>query len=107
MFAAHHALPITLVIDRNTYQVQGSTESICALEPFGEKWNAFGWRVEHVDGHDVDALQEAFRIDYNPLVLIAHTTKGKGVSFMEGAHDWHHGSIKGEMLDRARAELGT
>ena len=74
------------------------------------KWSAFGWRVLEADGHDVTAivnvLEEATRGDGRPVVVIAHTVKGKGVSFMEGHYFWHTRAIKPEEFERAMAELG-
>ena len=107
MFAAHQALDLVVVIDRNDYQVQGSTEEINALEPLADKWRSFGWFVKTCDGHDLEALGMAMMDKCKPLCVIANTIKGKGVSFMEANHDWHHGSLKGEFLEQARRELGT
>ncbi len=106
MFAAQHGLNITVVIDRNGLQVGGCTEDINGVEGLQEKWEAFGWCVRECDGHDQPALISAMQELYRPLVVIARTIKGKGVSFMENRPEWHHGSLSAEQLQQARAELG-
>lgn len=109
MFAAHHQLNrLTAVVDYNKIQSLGSVEETLALEPFADKWRAFGWAVAEVDGHDHDSLGEALRRDAGegPRVVIAHTTKGKGVSFMENSVLWHYRSPQGDEYAAARAELG-
>ncbi len=108
MFAAHHRLRrLTAVIDYNKIQSLGSVEETLALEPFAAKWRAFGWAVVEVDGHDHDSLGEALRWDdeQRPRVVIAHTTKGKGVSFMENSVLWHYRSPQGDEYAAAQAEL--
>lgn len=110
LFAAQHRLGnLTAIIDRNGIQGMGSTESILGLEPFAEKWRAFGWRVIEVDGHDLGALAEATRpgasTEGQPTVVIAKTTKGKGVSFMEANNDWHYRSANPDELTIALVEL--
>lgn len=110
MFAAHHKLKNLLaIIDYNKIQSLKSTHETLDLEPFTDKWTAFGWAVIEVDGHDHSALQSAFSAatdkDGKPQVVICHTTKGKGVSFMENSVLWHYRSPKGEEYDAAIAEL--
>lgn len=117
--AAHFRLDnLTAVVDRNTLQITGKTSDICELEPLAEKFIAFGWSVETVDGHDVTALAEVLRrvpfAPGKPSVVIARTIKGKGVPFMEGAAEWHHRVPSDEQydeamraLDQARARLKT
>lgn len=110
IFAAQHRLGnLTAIVDRNGIQGMGSTESIMGLEPFAEKWRAFGWRVLEVDGHDLQALGEAAQPGRSsisqPTVVIAHTIKGKGVSFMEANNDWHYRSANPDELAIALAEL--
>jgi len=95
MFAAHYKLDNLLaIIDRNRLQISGPTEEVMGLEPFPDKWAAFGWHVIQVDGNDIAALLEAFSIAKTvkgkPTVIIANTIKGKGVSFIENQVDWHH-----------------
>ena len=99
------------VVDHNRMQSLDFCEKTIALEPFADKWRDFGWQVQVVDGHDVDALQAAFaRAKDNlgggkPSVIIAETTKGKGVSFMENDILWHYRTPQGEEYDAALKEL--
>ena len=99
------------VVDHNRMQSLDFCEKTIALEPFADKWRDFGWQVQVVDGHDVTALQEAFaRAKSNlgggkPSVIIAETTKGKGVSFMENDILWHYRTPQGEEYDAALKEL--
>ena len=99
------------VVDHNRMQSLDFCENTIALEPFTDKWRAFGWNVMQVDGHDVDALQAAFaqakanRGTGKPTVIIAETTKGKGVSFMENDILWHYRTPQGEEYDAALKEL--
>lgn len=85
---------LTLIIDRNLLQQGDTTEGTVGLEPLSERWRSFGWSVQDVDGHDVDALSNLLRSvpfeDKKPSCLIARTHKGRGVSFMEDRIDWHH-----------------
>ena len=97
------------VIDRNRMQSLDFSENTIALEPFADKWRAFGWHTQVVDGHDVDALRAAFdkaraNVDC-PSVIIAETTKGKGVSFMENDILWHYRTPQGEEYEAALREL--
>jgi len=89
MTAAHYGLDnIVVIVDRNQYQLTGTTEQVKAVEPVSEKWRAFGWNVMNVSGHDVyavlDVLEVCEHTKGRPHVIVAKTTKGKGVSFMEG-----------------------
>ena len=99
------------VVDHNRMQSLDFCEKTIALEPFADKWRDFGWQVQVADGHDVTALQEAFaRAKSNlgggkPSVIIAETTKGKGVSFMENDILWHYRTPQGEEYDAALKEL--
>ena len=80
-----------VIIDRNNLQSMGSTESTLALEPFAEKWKAFGWDVIEIDGHNFKEIVEALKYFSNkPICVIAKTIKGKGVDFMEGSVVWHY-----------------
>lgn len=92
LIANHFGLDnICVIIDRNNLQSMGSTESTLALEPFAEKWKAFGWHVIEIDGHNFKELFEA--IEYasdKPICIIANTIKGKGVDFMENSVIWHY-----------------
>ncbi len=110
MFAAHHKLDnLVAVIDYNKLQSLASVAETLALEPFADKWRAFGWSVTEVDGHDHARLLSVFdRLPFErgkPSVVIAHTTKGKGVSFMENEVAWHYRSPQGAEFDQAIVEL--
>lgn len=110
LFAAHHRLSrLTAIIDYNKLQSLASVAATMALEPLVDKWESFGWRVLEVDGHDHDALLEALARsptkDGRPTCVIAHTTKGKGVSFMENSVLWHYRTARGAELHAALAEL--
>jgi transketolase len=111
MFAAHHKLDrLTAIIDYNKLQSLGTVADTLGLEPLGEKLTAFGWAVREVDGHDHDALMENLSGTIweagKPQMLIAHTTKGKGVPFMENKVEWHYKSPSPEQLIEALAALG-
>jgi transketolase len=110
MAAAHfRADHLTAIVDYNKYQQTGPIEREMALEPFADKWRAFGWHVEEADGHDMEQLAarlaSARRIAGRPQVVIAHTKKGKGVSFMEKDYTFHARSPSGEQLAQAREEI--
>jgi transketolase len=95
MAAAHFGLDqLTLFIDRNHFQQGDSTERTMGLEPLADKWRAFGWAVEEVDGHDITAIRQLVeRLPVTagkPTCVIAHTHKGEGVSFMRDRVEWHH-----------------
>jgi transketolase len=95
MFAAHHRLSnLTAVVDLNGQQAFGYTAEVLSLSPMADKWRAFGWDVREVDGHDVEALASAMKetdtVNERPRVVIARTTFGKGVSYMEGQIKWHY-----------------
>lgn len=107
MFASHHKLDnLVAVIDYNKLQSLDTTENTLALEPLGDKFRAFGWEVVEIDGHDHREISEALsEASHRPKVLIAHTTKGKGVSFMENSVLWHYRSPEGDEYERAIAEL--
>lgn len=108
MFAAHHRLAtITAVVDVNGTQAFGYTREVLDLSPMAEKWRAFGWETEEVDGHDVDALVGALRPREctGPRIVLARTTLGKGVSFMENRVEWHYRNLSPELARQALAEL--
>jgi transketolase len=110
LFAAHHALDnLVVVVDYNKVQSLGPVAETLALEPFADKWRAFGWAVREVDGHDHSALRAAWDAlppePGRPTCLLAHTVKGKGVSFMEHSVLWHYRTARGAELDSARLEL--
>ena len=110
LFAAHHRLDnLVAVVDYNKIQSLAPVAETIALEPFADKWRAFGWTVVESAGHDHDALRAAFGTipaqAGTPTVVICHTTKGKGVSFMENTVLWHYRTAKGDEFARALAEL--
>lgn len=110
MFAAHHQLDnLVAIIDYNKLQSLATIADTLALEPLTDKLRAFGWAVREVDGHDHAALEAALGgapwSPGRPSVLVMHTTKGKGVSFMENRVEWHYKSPNDEQLAAARAEL--
>ena len=110
MFSAHHKLDnLIAIIDYNKLQSLDSIENTLNLEPFVDKWLAFGWNVIEVDGHNVqdisDAYKKASECFHKPTCIIAHTTKGKGVSFFENKVLWHYRSAKGQEYENAKKEL--
>lgn len=91
LLANHHELDnLTVIVDRNGIQSLKETEVTLRLEPFSDKWRAFGWNVHEVDGHDYSALNNSLQQAEKPTVVIAKTIKGKGVSFMENSVLWHY-----------------
>jgi transketolase len=110
MMASHYRLDnICAIIDYNKVQENGPTNHIKNLEPLAAKWNSFGWHSFEVDGHDfhelISALDRSDTIKEKPVVIIAHTTKGKGVSFMEGQAAWHGKAPDETKLKEALSEL--
>jgi transketolase len=110
LFAAHHRLDnLVAVIDYNHLQSLDSVERTLALEPLAEKFKAFGWGTVEVDGHDIHGLREVLggapHEHGKPTAVIAHTIKGKGVSFMEGEVLWHYRPPTDDELARALEEL--
>ena len=108
--ATHYSLDnLTAIVDRNNLQLTGRTEDMCSLEPLAEKFTAFGWSVRGADGHDVTAMTDALRLvpfdSGKPSIIVASTIKGKGVSFMENDHKWHHGVPDDEQYKQAQQEL--
>jgi transketolase len=110
MFAAHKRLSsLIAIVDVNGQQALGYTRDVIDLEPLGRRWSAFGWDVQEVDGHDTEALQEAIASASaeveRPHVLLARTTFGRGVSFMENQIAWHYWPLSDEQLAQAVAEV--
>ncbi len=110
MFAGHHRLDnLVAVIDYNKLQSLASVKATLDLEPLSAKLESFGWSARELDGHDHAALQEALGTTPwapgKPSIVIAHTVKGKGVSFMENRVEWHYKSPSATQLDEALAEL--
>jgi transketolase len=110
LFAGHHRLDnLTAIVDFNRIQAFGNTTDILNLEPFADKWTAFGWEAKSVDGHDLTALEtELTPLPFcpgKPGLLVARTVKGKGVSFMENTLAWHYKSPNPAELEAALKEL--
>lgn len=100
---------LIVIIDRNRLQGMGKTEDILPKDPVWQKWEAFGWSWNELDGHDTDYMSRAFantpiRVG-RPTVHIANTTKGKGVSFMENVHEWHYRAPEPDEYEQALKEL--
>ena len=111
LFAPHHRLEnLVAIVDYNKIQSFGSVREVLDLEPLAAKWQAFGWSVREIDGHDLGQIHGALAAvpfePHKPSALIAHTVKGKGVRFMEDQLDWHYKSPNAEELNRALTELG-
>ncbi len=111
LFSPHHKLDnLVAIVDFNKIQSFGRTSDVLNLEPFADKWRAFGWDTVEVDGHDLAALENGFSappVPGKPRVLIAHTIKGRGVSFMQDKLEWHYKSPTDEQLVAALAEVGA
>ena len=112
MFAAHQRLgSLIAIVDLNGQQAMGPTREVLDLEPVGARWQAFGWSVHEADGHDVDALRGLIasldRASSRPHVVLAHTTLGHGVSFMEDRTCWHYIPMSDEQFAAAVAEVTT
>lgn len=110
MFASHRNLDnLCAIVDYNKVQENGPTNEIKNLEPLADKWASFGWEVREVIGHNFGQLRQAFAdfsaTEGKPFVILAHTIKGKGVSFMEGDRNWHGKAPNAEQLQEALAEL--
>jgi transketolase len=97
------------VVDYNKFQALGRIDDIVPLEPFADKWKSFNWSVREIDGHDHAQINGALReVPFSaskPSMIIAHTVKGKGVSFMENSILWHYKSPDAEQLKKALEEL--
>lgn len=113
MSGAHYKLDnVIAIVDRNKLQIDGSTETVKALEPLAKKWEGFGWEVLEIDGHDHAQIYEAYckamelgSQKGGPVVIIAHTVKGKGVSFMENKAGWHGKPTSEDEYNKAVEEL--
>jgi len=110
LFAAHHRLSnLVAVVDRNGQQALGRTEEVLALEPLAAKWQSFGWQTHELDGHDLEALRSALlpvaRPAGQPQVIIARTTFGKGVGYMQSQIKWHYWPMSEAEYNQAIAEL--
>ena len=100
---------LVAIIDRNHLQISGNTEDVMPIDSINERWSAFGWDVIPMDGDSMEDIVKTFAaIDYHngkPHLLVSDTTKGKGVSFMEGIAKWHHGVLNEEQCKAAVAEI--
>jgi transketolase len=110
MTAGHYQLDnLCGIVDSNKLQIDGSVERVMNIEPLRNKWLAFNWHVIEIDGHNFQQIENAFLEAENqkgkPTVIIAHTVKGKGVSFMEGEAGWHGVAPNQEQLEKALVEL--
>ena len=108
--AAHHKVDhLIAILDYNKFQLDDSVKKICDMEPMVEKWRSFNWHVEEIDGHNlkqiVAAVEEAREVREKPCMIIAHTIKGKGVSFMENNNHYHGVAPTKEEAERALREL--
>ena len=111
MSAAHQKVSnLTAILDYNKVQQSGHVSQMLSLEPVADKWKAFGWQVREIDGHDMDeivtALDDLPCAADGPSVIVAHTVKGKGVSFAEDTHLWHSKDVPEAVYAQALAELG-
>jgi transketolase len=108
--ASHYKLDnLCAIIDHNKLQITGPTADVCNTNPIDAKFESFGWAVRHVDGHDLDALVQAFDdlpfVEGKPSLVLAHTVKGKGISYMENVPKWHHGVPTEQQYEVALTEL--
>jgi transketolase len=112
MFAAHHRLSnLIVIVDANAQQALGYTRDVLDLSPLEERWRAFSWDASSIDGHDVNAMETAIdgldTASESPHVLVARTTFGKGVSFMERQIMWHYLPLSDEQYEQALIEIGS
>lgn len=110
MAASHYKLDnLVTIVDKNGLMIDGTTEDVMGLEPFADKWAAFNFIVKEVDGHSFEELAAA--IDFalgkpgRPVVIIAHTVKGKGVDFMENEVKWHYGGLDTDSREKAKESV--
>ena len=108
--AAHHKVDhLIAILDYNKFQLDDATTVICNMEPMGEKWKSFGWHVQEINGHDFDAILAAVKtaqeVKNRPAMIVAHTVKGKGVSFMENNNHYHGVAPTPEEVKKALEEL--
>ena len=111
MLAAHYRLDnLIAFLDHNHLQIDGNIERVLSPEPLADKWRAFGWQVLEIDGHDIAAIraavEEAKAVTGRPVMIVAETVKGKGVSFMENQASWHGSAPNAEQAAQALRELG-
>ncbi|KNF09171.1 transketolase, N-terminal subunit [Gottschalkia purinilytica] len=111
MFSAHYKLDnLTVFLDHNGLQIDGNNEEVMNIEPIDKKFEAFGWNVIKIDGHDfkqiIKAIEKSKNLKEKPTIIIAKTVKGKGVSFMENEAGWHGNAPNDEQTNQALNELG-
>jgi transketolase len=111
MAASHYNLNnLVVILDNNNLQIDGPVDEVMSIYPAAEKWRAFGWKVIEINGHDFEeirrALDEADSSRFKPVMIVAKTVKGKGVSFMENRAEWHGKALPPELLKEALKELG-
>lgn len=112
MTSAHYRLgSLIAILDNNELQIDGRINDVMKIDPIGDKWKAFGWHVQEIDGHDfsriLEAIDNAKKERERPSLIWAHTVKGKGVSFMEGRVEWHGMAPSEEDLKKALEELSA
>lgn len=109
MLASHYGLDnLTAIVDCNTLQITGRTSDVCDNSPIDDKFTAFGWEVKTINGHELSLIRETLTTTSStgkPIAVIANTTKGKGVSFMEDVVEWHHGVPSDNEYSQALAEI--
>jgi len=110
MAARHYRLDnLIAIVDLNGLQIDGFTKDIMDTTPMAEKWRSFGWKTYEIDGHDLDVIEDtvgkAISVTGSPVCIVANTTKGKGVTFMENACDWHGNAPSEEQKDRAICDI--
>ncbi len=112
MMAAHYKLDnLVVILDHNALQITGPNREVCSPYPIDEKFKSFGWEVVETDGNNIPHLRKTFKriplVKGSPSLIIANTTKGKGVSFMENVKKWHHGAPSDEQYEQANSELNS
>ncbi|GAC1319714.1 MAG: transketolase [Chloroflexota bacterium] len=110
MAAARRLDNVVAIVDYNKWQATDRSDEVLALSPLRDKWQSFGWTAHEVDGHDIGALSALLAAvpdgSGKPIAIVAHTTKGRGVSFMEDDNNWHYRIPTALEVDRAFGELG-
>jgi transketolase len=109
--AAQKVSNLCAIVDFNKWQATGRSQEVMALDPLVDKWRAFGWNTYEIDGHDMTAILSAINMfqatNNRPTAIIAHTIKGKGVSFMEDDNNWHYRIPTADEVLKSKAELGV
>ena len=109
MTAAHYKLSnVIAFVDYNGLQIDGSNDDVMTIKPLDKKWKAFGWNVQEIDGHNIEEILKAIekaKISRKPNLIVAHTVKGKGVSFMENNYAWHGKAPNQEQYEKGVTEL--